>query len=167
MNSAADQTCYEQKHRTSSRPWLTRTATPDEPWRSTTHASYTPPRNDLLKREGRRKQLLKRFLLQQMAEELAREMETPNPVAEYDTEYDGSFGLPGFVPSIENIPKESETHKKYPLYSDAPISFWQSNRNCIDGLTRSVDPVTPFKRNSAFTKPWEEILDDPDPIKPL
>jgi hypothetical protein len=49
---AMDQNCYQQQHQTGSRPWLTKTPVPDDPWQSTTHATYTPPRNDLMKREG-------------------------------------------------------------------------------------------------------------------
>jgi hypothetical protein len=48
-----DQSCYQQQqHQTGSHPWLTKTPAVDDPWQSTTHATYTPPRNDLMKREG-------------------------------------------------------------------------------------------------------------------
>jgi hypothetical protein len=57
---------------------------------------------------GRRKLLLERVVLQETAEEEAREMMKPNPVEEYDTEYHGSFDIPNFVPSIDNFPKDSE-----------------------------------------------------------
>jgi hypothetical protein len=50
---AMDQNCYQRQHQTGSRPWLTKTPVPDDPWKSTTHAAYTPPRNDLMKREGK------------------------------------------------------------------------------------------------------------------
>jgi hypothetical protein len=50
-----DQNCYQQQHQTGSRPWLTKTPVSDDPWQSTTHATYTPPRNDLTKREGKNK----------------------------------------------------------------------------------------------------------------
>lgn len=50
---AMDRSCYQQQHQTGSRPWLTKTPVPNDPWQSTTHATYTPPRNDLMKREGR------------------------------------------------------------------------------------------------------------------
>jgi len=53
-----------------------------------------------------------------------------------------------------------QLHKKYPLYSGAPISFCQDNIRYMVGVTRSVDPLAPLKKNSAFTKPLHEILDE-------
>jgi hypothetical protein len=57
---------------------------------------------------GRRKMLLERYLFQEMAEAMTHEMSKPNPVEEYKTEYGGSLGVPNFVPSMDNIPKDSE-----------------------------------------------------------
>ena len=53
-----------------------------------------------------------------------------------------------------------QLHKKYPLYSGASVSFCQDNIRYIVGVTRSVDPLAPLKKNAAFTKPLHEILDE-------
>jgi hypothetical protein len=54
-----------------------------------------------------------------------------------------------------------QLHKKYPLHNVVPVSFCQSNTGHMIGVTRSNDPLSPFKKNSAFTKPLQEILDEP------
>jgi hypothetical protein len=58
-----------------------------------------------------------------------------------------------------------QLHKKYPLYSRTPVSFYQDNKGHLVGLTPAIDPLAIFKKNSAFTKPLHEILDKP--ITPL
>ncbi|XP_023706366.1 uncharacterized protein LOC111863852 [Cryptotermes secundus] len=155
-----DRNYYQQQHQTGSRPWLTKTPAPNDPWQSTTHATYTPPRNDLMKREGRRKLLLERCLYQEMDEAMTSEMSKPNPIEEYKTEYGEAIGVPNFVPSMDNIPNDSKLHKKYPLHRGAPRSFYQDDRGHLVGLTPAADPLAIFKKNSAFTKPLHEILDN-------
>jgi hypothetical protein len=59
---------------------------------------------------GRRKLLMERFLYQEMAEAISKEMTKPNPIEEYRTEYGGCFGVPDFVPSMDNIQKDTELH---------------------------------------------------------
>lgn len=53
-----------------------------------------------------------------------------------------------------------QLHKKYPLYNDASVSFCQSNTGHMVGVTRSAGPLSLFKKNSAFTKPLQEVLDE-------
>lgn len=53
-----------------------------------------------------------------------------------------------------------QLHKKYPLYSATPVSFYQDDKEHLVGLTPTVDPLAIFKKNSAFTKPLHEILDE-------
>ncbi|PSN29608.1 hypothetical protein C0J52_26346 [Blattella germanica] len=100
-----------------------------------------------------------------MVKEYTCKMAEQNQVEEYNTEYIESFNQDEFTPNLDNISEHKELHEKYPLYSGAPISFWQGNINKMVGVTRSVDPLTPFKRNSAFTKPLDQVLDEP--IRPL
>ena len=57
---------------------------------------------------GRRKVLMERFLVQEMAEATTQEMNKPNPTNAYNTEYDGSFRVRDFVPSMDNISQNSE-----------------------------------------------------------
>jgi hypothetical protein len=57
---------------------------------------------------GRRKLLLERSLYQELDEAMTSEMSKPNPVEGYKTEYGESIGVPNFVPSMDNIPKDSE-----------------------------------------------------------
>jgi hypothetical protein len=58
-----------------------------------------------------------------------------------------------------------QLHRKYPLYSGVLVSFCQDNIRCVVGATRSVEPLAPLKKNSAFTKPLHEILDETTIIK--
>jgi hypothetical protein len=53
-----------------------------------------------------------------------------------------------------------QLHKKYPLYGGTPVSFYQDEKGHLVGLTPAVDPLAIFKKNSAFTKPLNEILDE-------
>jgi hypothetical protein len=57
---------------------------------------------------GRRKLLLERFLFQEMTEATTQEMSKPIPTNEYNTEYNGSFRVRDFVPSMDNISQDSE-----------------------------------------------------------
>jgi hypothetical protein len=58
-----------------------------------------------------------------------------------------------------------QLHEKYPLYRCTPVSFYQDNKGHPVGLSPAVDPLAIFKKNSTFTKPLHEILDEP--IMPL
>ena len=53
-----------------------------------------------------------------------------------------------------------QLHTKYPLHTSAPVTFWHANIPKMPGVTRRVDPLQPFKKNSAFTKPLNEVLDE-------
>jgi hypothetical protein len=57
---------------------------------------------------GRRKLWLERFLFQGMTAATAQEMSKSNPTEGYSTEYDGSFRVRDFVPSMNNISQDSE-----------------------------------------------------------
>ncbi|KAJ9578138.1 hypothetical protein L9F63_024998 [Diploptera punctata] len=48
-----DKRVYQPRHPMESTPFLIKTPTPDEPWQSTTRSTFVPPRNDMLKREGK------------------------------------------------------------------------------------------------------------------
>jgi hypothetical protein len=53
-----------------------------------------------------------------------------------------------------------QLYKKYPLYGGTPVSFCHDGKGHLLGLTPAVDPLAIFKKNSAFTKPLHEILDE-------
>jgi hypothetical protein len=57
---------------------------------------------------GRRKLWLERFLFRGMTAATTQEMSKPNPTEGYSTEYDGSFRVRDFVPSMDNISQDSE-----------------------------------------------------------
>jgi hypothetical protein len=52
--------------------------------------------------------MMERFLYQELAEAISKEMTQTNPVEVYRTEYNGSFSVPNFVPSMDNIPTDTE-----------------------------------------------------------
>jgi hypothetical protein len=53
-----------------------------------------------------------------------------------------------------------QLHKKYPLHNDVTVSFCRSNMEHMVGITCPYDPLSPFKKNSAFTKPLQEVLEE-------
>jgi hypothetical protein len=60
---------------------------------------------------GRRRKLLERCLYHRMGEATKRELSQlsqPKSVQEYRTEYAGALGVPDFIPSMDNIPQDSE-----------------------------------------------------------
>lgn len=72
--------------------------------------------------------LLERCLYQEMDEAMTREMSKPDSIEEYKTEYGGTIGVPNFVPSIDNIPKDSE------------VCFWKKLL-FLFSLTLSFDKI--------------------------
>jgi hypothetical protein len=52
--------------------------------------------------------MMERFLYQELAKAISKEITKTNPVEVNRTEYNGSFSVPNFVPSMDNIPTDTE-----------------------------------------------------------
>ncbi|XP_067008170.1 uncharacterized protein [Anabrus simplex] len=105
------------------------------------------------KNKRKRRELLEQFFWEQMANEVLQDFSEPHPIEKYSSEYDGSFNIPDYKPALDAFETDSDLHRKYPLYTDGGLSYWQ--QKC--GRTGRG----PFKRNSFFSKPMSEVLDEP------
>nr|CAD7442638.1 unnamed protein product [Timema bartmani] len=151
------------QHRSDSRQWLTKMQShPDTSvWSSVSDSTFAPPDKFKVKTVGRRQELIERFFWQQLTEEALQKLHQPLKVEKYSSEYDGSFNDEEFTPSSAQLNKNTNLYKKYPLYKDPPLSYWLQNKQNIQGITTPPDYLQPFKKNTAFSKPLEEILDEP------
>nr|CAD7396742.1 unnamed protein product [Timema poppensis] len=105
-------------------------------------------------------ELIERFFWQKLTEEALQKLHQPMKIEKYSSEYDSSFNDEEFTFSSAQL-KDTKLYKKYPLYKDPPLSYWLQNKQNIQGITTPPDHLQPFKKNTTFSKPLEEILDEP------
>ncbi|XP_067008169.2 uncharacterized protein [Anabrus simplex] len=151
MGTKAD---FVPEYRNASHPWLVEAPEWHHlDWRTTNQATYTVPKSGNGHSKGKRRELLEQFFWEQMANEVLQDFSEPHPIEKYSSEYDGSFNIPDYKPALDAFETDSDLHRKYPLYTDGGLSYWQ--QKC--GRTGRG----PFKRNSFFSKPMSEVLDEP------
>lgn len=53
--------------------------------------------------------------------------------------------------------------KKHDLYSEMPISYWTEKRNRVHGVSQFKVLDTPFRKNTAFSRPGSESWNQAKP----
>ncbi|XP_075224402.1 uncharacterized protein LOC142326103 [Lycorma delicatula] len=159
---------WNARYPNDSRPWLINTGHKEEHPSSTMKESF-PSFQNYPKQPvyGRRKALLKTFLMQEIAEEFNEEItKEPEIEKDVDSEYKNQFNANGFKPThTEHTDEDNQNHLKFPLYTDTPRTVWMDRLTTLEGTTASpiTKPYAVFHKNSSFTKPLTEVLDEPKP----
>ncbi|XP_060524317.1 uncharacterized protein LOC132700795 [Cylas formicarius] len=116
--------------------------------------------------KGKRKNLFLKQFYEAAIKEVVDE-NAPKPwSAEYGTEYDEEYVVPGFQAKNELYNRNTELFQRHPLYSAAHVSFYnfnlQNNSSGVPsyGVTKVMDPRKTFHRNAGFSKPIDECLDE-------
>ncbi|XP_046401064.1 uncharacterized protein LOC124167236 [Ischnura elegans] len=109
-------------------------------------------------RVGSRRQLYQMFFQHESRRQVSQKLKEEENISEKTTEYMGSFNWW----NCPQIAEDKEMQRKFPLYSKEPCSsFWKENACSIPGLTPSLDAKRIFHKNTSFTKPINEVLDEP------
>lgn len=116
--------------------------------------------------KGRRAELLLEKMRREAEAEASAEC-TPQPkIEKYITTYDDTY-----CPSDPNFeanppPRARELYEKYPLYDNPAKTYWKqqherhvSERPPIGGTMVTVNFNNPFKKNSRFSTPLEDLVD--------
>ncbi|XP_033115300.1 sperm-associated antigen 8-like [Anneissia japonica] len=119
--------------------------------------SYRQPPKPQVRTKGRKKELLERALYAQVSQEVHNEFNPPPPEVEYTSITKKDFTVEGFQS------KEIEPEFEHNVETEQPITFWSSHKNKIHGVTQVKTTDTPFKKNTAFSKPISEYTDESEP----
>ncbi|XP_058847585.1 sperm-associated antigen 8 isoform X2 [Acipenser ruthenus] len=104
--------------------------------RTTTRESYTAPKGLGVRQRGMKEELLEKYLYQKISEEVLNEFNSPPPLEQLMSVTRRDYNIEGFK-SVPPPPTK--------------------------GVTAVRTRDTPFKKNSSFSKPISECLDDPMP----
>lgn len=126
---------------------------------SNSMGSYQRPAQCGVRTVGRKKELMERALYAKVSQELQEEINEPSPVEEYKS-----------VTQKDFYDDEFESELPAPLYehnvnTEQPITFWSHHKEKIPGVSQIKTLDTPFKKNSAFSKPIAEGTDQPQPYE--
>ncbi|XP_053304934.1 sperm-associated antigen 8 [Spea bombifrons] len=115
--------------------------------------SYKMPNTSRVREIGQREEMLKKFLYQKFSEEIMQPPTSPSEdrVTESTTKRD--YRVEGFVPKL-SAPSKSHDYR-----TEQPATFWSEHFHQIPGVSAVRTRDTPFKKNSAFTAPISEYLD--------
>ncbi|XP_041087354.1 sperm associated antigen 8 [Polyodon spathula] len=125
--------------------------------RTTTRESYTVPKGLGVRQRGMKEELLEKYLYQKISEEVLNEFNSPPPLEQLISVTKRDYNIEGFK-SVPPPPTKEHDYK-----TEQPVTYWSENSHKIQGVTAVRTRDTPFKKNSSFSKPISECLDDPMP----
>ncbi|XP_015192387.1 sperm-associated antigen 8 [Lepisosteus oculatus] len=124
---------------------------------TTVRESYTSPRKPGIKQRGIREELLEKYLYKTISEQVLEECNPGSPPRELISTTRHDYKMEGF----KSVPPSPS--KKHDLKSEQAITYWSENYQKLQGVTPVRSRDTPFKKNSSFSKPISEYLDEPMP----
>nr|CAB3266509.1 sperm-associated antigen 8-like [Phallusia mammillata] len=126
---------------------------------TTVRESYQQPRFPEVRTRGKKEELVEKMLYNQVGEQTHREFNPPPPATEFLTIKQQDFDKPDFV---STVPPPTKDHN---VNTEQSITFWSSHKDKIHGVSQVKTRDTPFKKNTAFSKPISEYLDQPQPYE--
>ncbi|KAJ8385500.1 hypothetical protein AAFF_G00185360 [Aldrovandia affinis] len=127
---------------------------------TTVKDTFIPPVAPGIRQRGRREELLEKALYKTISEQVEEELNRAPPPAEFVSTTREDFKVPGFQ-SVPPSPSKEHDYK-----TEQAISFWSENYHKVQRVTAVRTRDTPFKKNSAFSTPITDCLDDPVPYAP-
>nr|XP_054756512.1 sperm-associated antigen 8-like [Lytechinus pictus] len=126
---------------------------------SNSMGSYTKPACCGVRTVGRKKELMERALYAKVSQEIQDEVNEPPPIAEYKSVTQKDFFDDDFK---SELPAPLYEHN---VNTEQPITFWSQHKEKIPGVSQVKTLDTPFKKNSSFSKPIAESVDQPQPYE--
>lgn len=127
---------------------------------TTVQDSYRPPPGPQVRLKGSKQEALERALYEQVSKEVHAEFNPPPPETEHVSITMQDFNKEGYV-SEQPAPT---TH--HDLVREQPVTFWTEHVEKLHGVSQIKTGLdAPFRKNTAFSKPIEECLDQPKPYE--
>ncbi|XP_010725490.2 sperm-associated antigen 8 [Meleagris gallopavo] len=122
---------------------------------STTKDAFHPPHRIPLLAQGQREAMLERMLYQKYQQELMEEIHPPPDPMETLSTTHRDYQAGGFQPTP---PLTTQPHN---YLMEQPRSFWLERAHSVTGVTCILTGDSPFRRNTAFSTPITEYLEQP------
>lgn len=122
---------------------------------STIKSSYTPPKGPGVRQKGLRGELLEKHLFKILSEEVQAELDPEPPATEFSSTTQADYTMEGF-----RCVSPTTLCQKYDNKTDQAITSWCENYHHLQGVTAVTNKDTPFRKNTSFSKPISEQLDN-------
>ena len=119
--------------------------------------SYRQPKFPEVRLRGKKEEIIERMLYSQIGEETHKEFNPPPPQTEYISIKQQDYDKSDFVSTKPTATKDHNVN------TEQAVSFWSAHTSKIPGLSQIKTRDTPFKKNTAFSKPIDEYLDQTVP----
>ncbi|XP_064400812.1 sperm-associated antigen 8-like [Halichondria panicea] len=134
---------------------------PSSPMSCTTmvQQSYQPPasiRGSTPRSVGKRQEQIVAQLYDMISSEVHEEFLPPPPKHDYKSITHNDFNK-DFTPTV--IPPT----RSHNVYTESPATYWSDNIGNATGVSQVKVQSAPFHKNSAFSTPIEDYLDQPKP----
>jgi len=126
---------------------------------TTARESYQQPKFPEVRLRGKKEELIERMLYSQVGAEVHKEFNPLPPPTEYISIKQSDYDKPDFV---STKPPPTKDHN---VNTEQPVTFWSTHTSKIPGLSQIKTRDTPFKKNTAFSKPIDEYLDETVPFE--
>ncbi|KAL2100391.1 hypothetical protein ACEWY4_004785 [Coilia grayii] len=168
-------------HKNGHRGILTLDVTAKVQGMSTVKSSYVPPKGPGVRQRGQRGELLEKHLYQKISarptepaelsrhhyfqvlknntllshsEQVQAELNLQPPVTDFSSTTHTDYMAEGFQPAG---PSPAQV---YDSKTERAITFWNENYHRLQGVTTVSNRDAPFRKNSSFSKPISEQLDN-------
>ncbi|KAL7838256.1 hypothetical protein AOLI_G00266600 [Acnodon oligacanthus] len=122
---------------------------------STVKAAFTTPIGPRVRHKGLRAELLEKCLIKTISEQIQADLNPELPAQELCSVTRADYGAEGFK-SVRSAPSTDHDYK-----TNQAITFWSENYQKVQGVTGVGTPDGPFKKNTTFSTPISERLDNP------
>ncbi|XP_039613994.1 sperm associated antigen 8 [Polypterus senegalus] len=126
---------------------------------TTVKEEYTPPKGQQVRMMGARTEFLANQLYQTISKEVQEESNRPPSPVELVSTARCDYKIEGF----QSVPPPSK--KRHDYKSEQAITYWSENYKNVQGVTAARSKDNPFKKNTSFSKPISESLDNPVPYE--
>ncbi|XP_030625079.1 sperm-associated antigen 8 [Chanos chanos] len=127
---------------------------------STVRAAFTQPQRTGVRQKGLRSELLEKYLLQKISEQVTAEFNPEPPTTEFCSTMKADYTVEGF----QSVTPPSSTERTYA--TEQAITFWSDNWQRVQGVTAVQTLDSPFKRNATFSTPIGLQMGEDTPYVP-
>ncbi|KAI4874168.1 hypothetical protein NFI96_026682, partial [Prochilodus magdalenae] len=122
---------------------------------STVKAAFTAPTGPGVRQKGLRAELLEKFLVKTISEQIQAELSPDLPAPELCSVTGADYTVEGF----KSVPPALSMERDYK--TDQAVTFWSENYQKVQGVSAVRTSEAPFRKNTAFSTPVSERLDHP------
>ncbi|XP_039270986.2 sperm-associated antigen 8-like [Styela clava] len=126
---------------------------------TTVRESYQEPKFPQVLLKGKKAKLIEQMLYDEIGQQTHEDFNPPPPKTEYITIKQQDFDKSDFESTLPPPTKEHNVN------TEQCVTFWSEHTNKITGVSQVKTRDTPFKKNTAFSKPIAEYLDEAKPYE--